>query len=111
MEIIANEGEWTHTDELALAAFLDSPAGRRFIPALVANSPGLLPGGEINAVLIRSGEVRAFQEVVKGIFLLAHPPAPMQAPTSAYPDLENDRAWNDGQNLDVPKPETPQTPQ
>ena len=110
MEILANEGDWTTTDEIALAAFLETPTGCRFIPALVKNAPGLLPGGDINAILIRSGEVRAFQTVIESIFILAHPPAPLPATSesSEYPRLENDAAWNDGQKLETP--ETPKTP-
>ncbi len=111
MEILANDGDWAHSDESALAAFLESPTGRRFIPALVRTSPGLYPGGEINAILIRSGEVRAFQNVIETILTLAHPPALLRELTSAYPDLENDREWNDGQKLDVPKSDTPPNPQ
>jgi hypothetical protein len=109
MEILANVGDWTHTDELALAAFLETATGRRLIPALVSTSPGLLAGGDINAILIRSGEVMAFQKVLETILTLAHPPARVLEPANAYPALEDDTAWNDGQTLEVPKPETQTT--
>jgi hypothetical protein len=69
-----------------------------------------MAGGDINAILIRSGEVRAFQMVIETIFTLAHPPTPMEQPANAYPALEDDKAWKDGQTLDVPNPETPQNP-
>jgi hypothetical protein len=110
MEILANEGDWTHTDEAALASFLETPTGRRLIPALVSTSPGLMACGDVNAILIRSGEVRAFQTILESILTLAHPPTPFLQPASSHPDLEDDAAWNDGQHLDVPKPETSQTP-
>jgi hypothetical protein len=110
MEILANEGDWTHTDESALASFLETPTGRRLIPALVSTSPGLMACGDVNAILIRSGEVRAFHTIVESILTLAHPPALSQSPGNPYPVLEDDAAWNDGQHLDVPKPETSQTP-
>jgi hypothetical protein len=110
MEILANDSDWTPTDELALAAFLGTSTGRRFIPSLVSASPGLLTGGEINAILIRTGEVRAFQTVIEAILIMAHPPASLREPGNAYPALEDDNAWADGQRLDVPKPETPSNP-
>ena len=111
MEILANDSDWTPTDELALAAFLETPTGRRFIPALVSASPGLLEGGEINAILIRTGEVRAFQTVIEAILIMAHPPASLRGPTNSYPALEDDKSWHDGQTLDVPKLETSPNPQ
>ena len=110
MEILANVGDWTQTDEESLAAFLETPTGLRLIPTLVKNTPSLLAGGEINAILIRSGEVRAFQSAIETLWVLAHPPESTTTPaTTLYPALENDKAWNDGQTLDVPKPENPQT--
>jgi hypothetical protein len=111
MEIIANDKDWLPTDEAALAAFLETATGRRLIPALMANAPGLLPGGEINAILIRSGEVRACQTMIETLLLLAHPPVSASRDSQAnYPALEDDEAWKDGQKLEVPKPPQPETP-
>jgi len=111
MEIIANDRDWLPTDEIALAAFLETPTGRRLIPALLANAPGLLPGGEINAILIRSGEVRAHQTLIETLLLLAHPPvASSRDSQTNYPALEDDAAWGDGQKIEVPKPTQPETP-
>lgn len=110
MEILASENDWLPTDEIALSIFLETPTGRRFIPALAKNAPGLMAGGDINSILIRSGEVRAFQTIIEAILMLAHPVAPVPQPVSSYPALENDAAWNDGQTLEVPKPPQPETP-
>ena len=108
MEIIASSLDWTQVDAEKLAAFLDTETGRRFIPKLVENAPPLFDGGDTNKILIRAGEVRGFQTVVREIISLAHPPPPSpSAPANEYPPLENDSAWNDGQKLEPepPKPE------
>jgi hypothetical protein len=112
MDIQAKEGEWTVVDEEQLAGFLNTPTGRRFIPALVAVSPGLLPGGDINAILIRSGEVRAFQSIIENILLLAHPSDPKSSAllATSYPPPEDDRFWNDGQKLVQATEETAPAP-
>jgi hypothetical protein len=111
MEILANADEWTTTDEERLAEFLETPTGKRLIPALLKDSPELLKGGEINAILIRSGEVRAYQAMVESLLLMAHPPRHVShtEPTN-YPALENDAAWNDGQKI-TPENKTTETPQ
>ena len=111
MEILANADEWTATDEQRLAEFLETPTGKRLIPSLLKDSPELLKGGEINAILIRSGEVRAYQAMVESILLLAHPPQQTRPVESTnYPALEDDRAWNDGQKI-TPENKTTETPQ
>lgn len=99
MEILANETDWAANDEQNFAAFLETPTGRRFIPALARTAPSLLEKGHINAILIRSGEVRAFANVIEAIVLLAHPPAPLPQQQTQYPALEDDAAWGDGQKL------------
>jgi hypothetical protein len=111
MEVLAKETDWLPTDSENLAAFLETATGKRLIPALVQGMPSLLAGGDVNAILIRSGEVKAFQSVVESIVLLAHPPAPLAPPNTEYPRLEDDKAWNDGQSLaseTAPK-KTPET--
>ena len=100
MEILANVDEWTTTDEERLAAFLDTPTGKRLIPALIKEAPELLEGGEINAILIRSGKVLAFQKMVETLIFLAHSPRQVQQTEAKnYPALEDDAAWNDGQKI------------
>jgi len=106
MEVIARESEWLPTDADNLAAFLETATGRRLIPSLVQGMPVLLAGGEINAILIRSGEVRAFQSVIESLLLLAHPAAPPAPAVNEYPRLEDDAAWSDGQKLSKPEEQT-----
>jgi len=99
MEILANPSDWTQIDSENLAKFLETETGKRLIPKLVEQVPVLLDGGEINRILIRSGEVRAFNQMVESLLVLAHPPVPQQNPVNEYPPLEDDRAWGDGQRL------------
>jgi hypothetical protein len=106
MEILANESDWLHTDAENWAAFLGTETGKRLIPELVKGFPALLEGGDINAILIRSGEVRAAQKLVESLVLLAHPSAPAPKGASEYPPLEDDAAWNDGQKIAAPETET-----
>jgi len=102
MEILANVDEWVPTDEMALAQFLSSPTGLRFIPALLKNAPALLSKGDVNEILIRSGEVRAFQTMIETIMTLAHPVklSGDQVATVSYPSPEKDTVWDDGHKLD-----------
>lgn len=103
MEIIADSLSWTSNDEENLSKFLDTETGKRFLPKLLESTPSLLETGETNGILIRSGIVRGFQEVARTILFLAHPsPSVISTPASAYPDLENDHAWEDGQKLEPP---------
>jgi len=99
MEILAKESEWLATDAERWAAFLETETGKRLLPNLAQNMPSLLAGGDVNAILIRSGEVKAYQGVIEALILLAHPPAPPAPSVSEYPAPENDAAWNDGQRL------------
>jgi hypothetical protein len=103
MEISANPLDWTSNDEENLAKFLDTETGKRFIPKLIETAPSLLNRGHVNAILIRSGELRGYQEVVRSILVLAHPAPKPAAPESEYPLLEDDRHW-EGEKLN---PETP----
>lgn len=100
MEILANPSDWTQFDAENLAKFLETETGKRLLPKLVETKPELLASGDINSILIRSGEVRAFDKMLNDMLLLAHPPAPMAQPVSEYPPLTKDEAWNDGQKLE-----------
>lgn len=111
MEIVAKPDQWTPTDAERLAAFLETETGKRFLPSLAERTPLLLPGGNTNDILIRSGEVRGMQESLQTILFLAHGDFTQTAPGSQntnYPPLEDDAQWNDGLTLqEPPKPETP----
>jgi hypothetical protein len=106
MEIIAGLLDWTSADEENFSKFLDTDTGRRLLPKILEGAPLLLEKGHVNAILIRSGEVRGWQAVAQEILRLAHPPAAVtqQDVRREYVSLEDDKAWNDGQKL------TPETP-
>lgn len=105
IEIVAKSTDWLHTDQERWAAFLETETGKRLIPYLAESAPQLLAKGDINEVLIRSGEVRGYQAVMRDLILAAHPTAQVE-PTvrPGLPDLYDDSQWKDGQKL------TPETP-
>lgn len=98
MEIVASPMDWTAFDEERWAKFLDTDTGKRLIPKLMESVPPLLEKGETNSILIRSGQVLGYQQVVQSMFALAHPAARGPEPISQeYPNLDDPRHW--------PKPE------
>lgn len=99
MEIVANIMDWTTVDEENWAKFLDTDTGKRLIPKLLESTPTLLAGGDINQILIRSGEVRGIQEIARLMLELAHPQVKVTPVANEYPALDADDAWNDGQRL------------
>lgn len=99
MEILAGSLEWTPFDAEKLASFLDTETGKRLLPKLVEVAPPLLDGGDTNKIMIRAGEVRGFQVVVRELISLAHPPPPAPKSETEYPPLEADEHWQDGQKL------------
>ena len=108
MEILAGSLEWTTFDAEKLASFLDTDTGKRLLPKLVEVAPALLDGGDTNAIMIRAGEVRGFQVLVREIISLAHPLPPTPEYKPEYPSPEVDFHWNDGQKLEPEqKPESP----
>lgn len=107
-EIIAGPLDWASNDEENLAKFLETETGRRLIPRLVDDAPILFAEGDTNKILIRAGEVRGYQAVVRSLLSLAHPSPKLSNPVAAeYPALDDDKAWADGQKLDPesPKPQ------
>lgn len=94
MEITNASPEWSSEDTLIFRQFLESPVGRRLIPALVEKVPGLKDGGDLNAILIRSGEVRGFQASVRELLELAYPPPGPTPVREEYPNLEDDSKWS-----------------
>lgn len=85
--------DWTSDDEARWNEFLKTPTGRKLIPKALEASPGLLPSGESNAILIRSGEIRGIQHFVKELLNLTHAPPLPAVQESAYPDLDDDSKW------------------
>lgn len=101
MNEITNEGlPWSTDDEARLNAFLQTETGKRFIPKLAEKSPGLLGGGQTNEILIRNGEMRGFQLALSSLLELTHsPPLPVKSEASSYPSLDDDKQWDDGQEI------------
>lgn len=96
---------WSHTDAQNLDTFLQSDTGRRLLPKVAESAPMLLEAGDSNAILIRNGKFKGFQEALNEIFYLAHPvEAPRENHKGGYADLTDDSAWNDGQKLDPAQP-------
>jgi hypothetical protein len=105
MEIQAGPLDWTANDEEVFAKFLDTPTGKRLFPKIVELTPQLLAKGDVNEILIRSGEVRGIGRAVDILLQLAHPAKNTFITTnsSEYPPLEADEIWNDGQKLTPPE--------
>lgn len=97
---VTNELEFDANDRQAWKNFLGTRAGLRLIPKSLENAPVLLGSGDTNAILIKSGELRGFQLAIQSLLSLAEPPAPPAPPErTAYPPLDADDQWNDGQSL------------
>jgi hypothetical protein len=105
MEIITGALDWTSIDSDNFAKFLDTETGRRLVPKLAALVPALLDKGDVNAILIRSGEVRGYQDVIQQLLFLAHPPPPAQtAQSTEYPDLLDNTKWSGAKLADPSDP-------
>ena len=99
MEITTETSEWNSENIDVWRGFLATETGKRLLPKLIEFAPTLLNKGEINEILIRSGEVIGFSNAAKSLLLLAiHQPAPEKSADN-HPALEDDAAWNDGQKL------------
>lgn len=104
MEISADTLEWTSIDSDNFSKFLDTPTGRRLLPKLAEAAPELFDKGDTNALLIRTGEVRGIQKILREILTLAHPPPPVSSgDTTNYPAPEDDKFW-EGPKLGDPNP-------
>lgn len=102
MEITAGTPEWDDVEDRDLwRQFLATQTGRRLIARAVHDCPALLAGGGVNEILIRSGEVRGFSLLTQSFLTLAtgEIPVPAQEGTSAYPPLDDDSKWTDGQKV------------
>lgn len=93
---------WHDEDIGILRQFLKTRTGEKFLPKLAESAPTLLDGGHANKTLVRNGELRGYQAALREIYLLAYPPAEPKPDPSAYPALEDDSAWNDGEKLNQP---------
>ena len=104
MEVTSGPVEWDMAeDREMLRQFLQTRTGQRLIPKVLESCPTLLPGGDPNAIMIRSGEVRGVQITISALLSLSVPePKVQDAPNSAYPPLDDDTAWADGKTVNTP---------
>src|SRR6516164_5317883 len=94
--ITRDELPWFTEDEVHWNNFLQTDAGKRLLPKLMEHAPVLFAQGDTNAILIRTGEFRGFQEAVKILLSLTHSPPTPPKQSQSLPPLEDDQAWNDG---------------
>lgn len=99
MEITTDNLPWDNEDAAIFAGFLQTVTGRRLIPKLLESVPTLLSGGPTNEILIRSGELRGCSETVRTLLSLQTVVLEQKPDPKAYPSLEDDAAWTDGQTL------------
>lgn len=105
MEITQEALPWSSEDESNWNGFLQTNSGRRLLPKLVEGAPALFEAGDVNKILIRSGQLMGFQKAVSDLLALTHtqPVAPATAQSEAYPPLEDDAKWSDGEKLQSPE--------
>lgn len=101
MEITNDSPEWdVSEDREILSQFLKTRTGQRLLPKILESMPVLLSEGEINKILIRSGEVIGWGAAVKTLLALSIPePKPPEQNDTEYPPLTDDKAWGDGKQL------------
>lgn len=90
------ELSWSSEDEINLREFLKTRTGQKFLPKLAESAPGLLSEGDTNKVLIRNGQLLGYQFAIREILSLTMPAPVAQPEKPEYPDLTDDKAWNDG---------------
>jgi hypothetical protein len=93
MEITTESLPWDSENVAIFRAFLLTPTGQRLIPKLAEGVPTLLPGGDTNAICVRSGEVRGYQDVIKTLLSLTTIPPELPKTETNYPPLEDDAHW------------------
>lgn len=100
MEISNGPLEFSSEDSQLWRAFLRTESGSRLLPKLLEAIPTLLGKGDVNEILIRSGEVRGYQSAAQTLLSLAFPQAEIAQVASEYPALEDDSKWNDGKKIE-----------
>jgi hypothetical protein len=95
MQVTNDTIEWTSDNAALLHEFLKTPTGQRLLPRIAEQVPALLSGGDVNALLIRSGEVRGYQDALRNLLAASMPtPEPAKA-ESSYPSLDDPANWNE----------------
>jgi hypothetical protein len=99
MENLNSPPAWDGADAADFRTYLGTPSGTRLFAKVQEVIPALLAKGEINEILIRTGEVRGCAALLNQLFSMAYPPVEPEKKPSEYPALEDDAAWADGQKL------------
>lgn len=100
--------DWSSEDTDNLRKFLTTRSGSRLLPKLAESAPILFSEGDVNKILIRTGELRGFQSALREIMTLANPPPEVKPTPGDYPDLLDDDAWQDGQKIEKTSTPAPQ---
>jgi hypothetical protein len=97
--------QWDSAEAGILQTFLDSPTGQKVLTILHGRIPGLLEKGDVNEILIRSGQVAGAQMIFDSLVsLVVERPIEAQSQPKteeSYPDLDNEDAW---EKYDVEQP-------
>ena len=97
--LLPTKTDWTSTDASSLRTFLESETGQRILHHLSESVPELLSSGEINAILIRSGEVKGGSALLAQLVsLTVETPESITPVKSAFPDLDDESAWDSNNN-------------
>ena len=101
MEIVNGTLEWDEVEDRDIwRAFLNSRTGARLLPKALESCPSLLESGDVNAILIRNGAVIGVQRLIAALIALSVPePKVPETLAVAYPALDDDAAWNDGNKI------------
>lgn len=105
MQVTPDGPPWSSEDADVFRQFLNTQTGSRLIPKLAEFTPSLRSKGETNDILIRNGEVRGVQIILRLLMSLAYPEPENvnSADNNHYPSLTDDRAWDDGKKIEIPQ--------
>lgn len=97
----AKTAEWTSDDAINLRNFLGSKTGERLVVHLGEFVPELLGGGDVNAILIRSGEVKGASATLAHLVSLTVevPDTLPERNPDKHPSLDDESAWDPKTNL------------
>lgn len=96
---------WTSTEASVWKDFLKTGTGQRLLRYLAESEPFLLRHGDINAILIRSGEVAQHKQIVSELLELTGAVDALEPETNLspnYPPLDADEHW-EGAKLNNPE--------
>lgn len=90
----AKTAEWTSDDAIALRTFLETVTGQRALVHMGEACAELLGGGELHAILIRSGEVKGYSAALVNLISLTTETPESTPEKPLYPDLDDESAWD-----------------